>query len=92
VIYLQRQGAAWQLRAARRAGWQIEYSQWQGAFPKAVRLRSDAQSVDVDLTATVSQLESNVDLDQAAFAVDVPAGASNITLEELRAAGPLRGQ
>ena len=92
TIYLQRQGNAWQPRAARRAGWQIEYPSWQGAFPQAVRLQSDVPGLDVDLTATVSQLEANVDLDQAAFTVDVPVGARAMTIDELRNAGPLRGQ
>ena len=92
TLYLQRQGAAWQPRAARRAGWQIEYASWQGAFPQAVRLRSELQTVDVDVTATVSQLETNTDLDAAAFGVDVPASAGPMTLDELRNAGPRRGQ
>jgi hypothetical protein len=47
--------------------------------------------VAVDLTATISQLETNVDLDAAAFTVNVPAGAAPLTLDELRQAGPLRG-
>ena len=92
IIYFQREEESWQPRAARRAGWQIEYPAWQGDFPRTVRLRSDDPGVDVDLTATLSQIEANVDLDQAAFAVAVPPGASAITLNELRAAGPLRGQ
>ena len=87
TLYLQRQGAAWQMRAARRAGWQIEYPAWQGMFPQAVRLRSDAGPVD--LTATLSQLETNVDVDADAFTVNVPPGTTEITLDELRAAGPL---
>lgn len=89
TLYLQRQGDAWQVRAARRAGWQIEYPAWQGMFPQAVRLQSDAQAAGVDLTATISQLETNVDLDASAFTVNVPPGTSDITLDELRDAGPL---
>jgi hypothetical protein len=38
---------------------------------------------------TVAQLEMNVELDPRAFSVVVPADADTITLEELRAAGPL---
>lgn len=91
TIYLQREDRTWQLRAARRAGWQIEYDEWQNAFPETVRLRSIAQPADVDLTATVAQLETNQDIDAAAFTVDVPPEASPLTLEELREAGPLRG-
>jgi hypothetical protein len=89
VAYLRRTGAGWQLRAGRRAGWQIEYSAWQGSFPRAVRLRADDGTVDV--TAQLSQLETNVPIDAAAFTIDVPKDAIPITLGELREAGPLRG-
>ncbi len=91
-LFLQRQNNAWQLRAARREGWQIEYPAWQGRFPQSVRLQSDAPGANVDLTATLSQVESNVDIDPAAFTVSVPPDAQSLTLDELRAAGPLRGQ
>ncbi|HKE86276.1 MAG TPA: hypothetical protein VKB50_21100 [Vicinamibacterales bacterium] len=89
-LYLRRT-TAWQIRAARRDGWRLEY-EWKGQFPSSVRLTSDKQSVNVDLTATMSQIQTNIDLDAAAFTVDVPAGARSLTLDELREAGPLRGQ
>ena len=89
TLYLQRQGNTWQLRAARRAGWQIEYPAWQGMFPQVVHLQSDAQAAGVDLTATISQLDTNVDLDASAFTVTVPPGTTEITLDELRKTGPL---
>jgi hypothetical protein len=92
VLYLQRQGTQWELRAARRDGWQIEYPAWQGRFPQSVRLRSDRQDVDVELNATIAQLEANVDIDPAAFTVAVPEEAEALTIDELRDAGPLRGQ
>ena len=91
-VYLQRQNGVWQVRAARREGWQIEYPAWMGRFPQSVRLQSDRPGVNVDLTATLSQLESNVDIEPAAFTVNVPPGAQSLTLDELRAAGPLRGE
>jgi hypothetical protein len=90
TIYLEREGAQWGLRAGRHREWQIEYPSWQGAFPGAVRLISLRPGVDVDLTAAVSQLETNVQIDEAAFKVDVPSGASELSLAELRQAGPLR--
>jgi hypothetical protein len=48
--------------------------------------------VKVDLTATITQVQSNIDLDAAAFTVDAPREAESITLEQLRNVGPLRGQ
>lgn len=89
TLYLQRQGNAWRLRAATRAGWQIEYPAWQGLFPQVVRLRSDTQAGGVDVSATISQLETNVDLDAPAFMVNVPSGTTEMTLDELRKTGPL---
>ena len=89
ALYLRRTNDAWQLRAARRDGWQIEYPEWQGGLPSTVRLISTGPP-RVDMTARLAQLETNVDLDDAAFTVDVPRTAVPITLDELRDAGPLR--
>jgi hypothetical protein len=86
------QAGAWQVRAARRDGWQTDYPAWQGRFPQSVRLQSDRPGAAVDLTATLSQVEANVDIDPKAFTVDVPPGAQPLTLDELRNAGPLRGE
>jgi outer membrane biogenesis lipoprotein LolB len=88
-LYLRRAGNAWQLRAAERAGWRIEYGAWQGSFPRSVRLHR-AQPTWVDVTAEIAQLETNVPIEAAAFTVSVPREASPITIEELRDAGPLR--
>lgn len=92
TLYLERVGAGWRPRAARRPGWQVEYPVWQGRFPRNVRLRSVDPAVDVDLTAVVSQIEANITIDPAAFMVIVPADALPLTLAELRNAGPLRAQ
>jgi hypothetical protein len=91
AIYLQRQAGQWAIRAGRRDGWQIEYPEWAGRFPRSVRLESSSPDVRVDLTTTISQLETNADIDPAAFRVEAPPGVGALTLEELRQAGPLRG-
>jgi hypothetical protein len=90
TLFLARGDGEWQPRAARRPGWQVEYPSWQAGFPDTVRLRSLEQAVDVDLTAAVSQRETNVALDPAAFSVTAPASARDLSLDELREAGPLR--
>jgi hypothetical protein len=92
ALYLQRAGQGWEVRAARRAGWEIEYSMWQGGLPHQVRLRSLDGTTMVEAAVQVSQIESNVDVPDTAFDVDVPAGTEPLTIEELRRAGPLRGQ
>lgn len=92
TLFLQRPSSQWQLRAARRDGWQLEYTMAQSRFPTSVRLTSDSQKVPVDLSTGISELEANVDLEPAAFRVDVPSDAKPLTLEELRESGPLRTQ
>jgi hypothetical protein len=90
TIFLQpAAGGMWTLRGARRPGWQIEYPAWSGGFPQTVRLQSDQAAAMVDLTVGLSQIETNKDLEDAAFAVNVPRDAEPITVDELRESGPL---
>ena len=89
TLYLQMRGGSWQARGARRAGWQIEYPAWSGVFPQSVRLQSEDPALMVDLTAALSQVETDVDLDENAFTVTVPADTAPITIDELRQNGPL---
>jgi len=90
TIFLQpTAGGTWTLRAARRAGWQIEYPAWSGGFPQTVRLQATQPALMVDLTVGLSQIETNKDLEDAAFNVNVPRDAEAITLDELRESGPL---
>lgn len=92
TLYVERVRTGWQRRAGRRPGWQIEYAAWQGPFPRDVRFRSLDPTLDVDLTAVVSQLEANVPVDPAAFVIEVPPDVLPLTMAELRAAGPLHAQ
>jgi hypothetical protein len=88
----ERAASQWEVRAAQRDGWQLEYTTSQSRFPATVRLTSDSQTVPVDLTTGISDLEANVDLDPAAFRVSVPADVQPLTLDELRESGPLRAR
>jgi outer membrane biogenesis lipoprotein LolB len=90
-LYLQR-ATAWEVRAAKRNGWQLEYLDWHSQYPPAVRLISDGQTVNVDMRAAIDQIQANTGLDAAAFSIDVPSDAKTVTLDQLREAGPLRGQ
>lgn len=90
TLYLRRPAGAWVPVAARRDGWTIEYPVIQGTFPGAVRLRSSGSGPVVDITATLSQIEANTDLSAEVFDLEIPAGTTPMTLEELREAGPLR--
>ena len=93
TLYLEPQGNTWRLRAAERENVRVEYAEWpdSSAFPARIELRSEAP-VQVELRLSVSQVETNVDLEAAAFTIEgIPAGTPVITVEELRANGPLRG-
>lgn len=98
-----RVGAAWQvvaegetrtflkhgvLVAADYQGWQVDYAAHEGGIARSVRVRRSLPRGHLDLVATLASVETNVDLDAAAFTVTVPAGASAITLDDLRAASP----
>ena len=89
MLYLARINGSWQPQAARRQGWDVQYSMWQGDYPRGVVLRS-MSGLEVELSASVSQLEVNVPLEAPAFEVTVPPGTQALTLDELRQAGPLR--
>jgi hypothetical protein len=95
TLYLRKPGSTWVLTAARRDGWRVDYLTSEGSFPRTVRLRSETGAAQeqpiVDLTAELSQVSTNIDIDAAAFTLIVPPGVMPLTLEELREAGPLRG-
>jgi hypothetical protein len=90
TIFVQRAGSGWQLGGARRDRWQIEYAFGTGLFPQSVRLVSLSQDVSVNITAELASIETNVDLDPAAFTIQEQQNLQPLTLEELRRAGPLR--
>ena len=92
TVYLHRSGSQWQLRAATRDRWQIEYTSGTGSFPQLVRLISTNPDLRVGLNAALSQVETNQAVDPKAFIVEEPKNVMPMTVEELRQAGPLREQ
>ncbi len=91
TVFLRRAGSGWQPYAARRDRWQIEYAFGTGMFPQSVRLVSLSPDVAVNIAAALAGIETNVDIDPAAFTVQEQKNLEPLTLEELRQAGPLRG-
>jgi outer membrane lipoprotein-sorting protein len=103
-LYLRREDAdgPWELVATTQRGaapdrrWRAEYSQREAAVPRAIRVVSLDEGGTTgrvfDLRLDVSQVEINTPLDAAAFKVQVPPSAIPITLNELRASGPLAPQ
>ncbi len=99
-LYLQRAKATepWRIvanerRAANGARWRAEFSEFLDGLPRSIRVMSlDADGglrQAFDLTLVLSQLEVNTPLDADVFNAHIPVAASAITLDELRASGPL---
>lgn len=100
----ERYGAAWQAVssgdtrvylhdgvpvAADYRGWQIDYAGHVAGVARQVRVRRAVAAGPIDLTATLGEVEMNIDLDARAFVVDVPADAVTISLDALRQSSPL---
>ena len=75
--------------AADYRGWLVDYATPASGAARTVRVRRTLARGAIDLTATLSQVEMNVDLPATAFALAVPADAAPITLDDLRASSPL---
>jgi len=69
-------------------GWVVDYARAPEGG-RVVRVRRTVPRGAIDLTATLTQMQTNVDLPAGAFAVAVPADAMPMTLDDLRAASPL---
>ena len=91
AVYLRQIDAHWRVAGARRGSLAIEYSDFTAGRPAAARLRTTPAThvAAADLSIRISQLETNGTLQDAVFSVEVPKGATPLTLEELRRAGPL---
>jgi hypothetical protein len=93
--YLRREtpDAPWRIvavlhRDSGRPEWRAEYANYAAGLPQTVRLASaDPQRFDLQLS--LSQVEVNPPLGDDVFHPNVPAGYEPVTLEQLRAAGPL---
>jgi len=91
TTYLRRQDNIWRVVAATRAPLTVLYSQFTSGRAAALRVVSTG-TPRADLTVRLSDVSINVSMDDAVFAVDVPAAAQPLTIEELRRAGPLGGE
>ena len=91
TAYLRRRDR-WRPAAIVRPDVRVVFEEWTAGGPGRVSLQSpdpDGPSA-FDLSLRLSQVERNAALPAAAFTVDVPPEAEEITLDELRRAGPMR--
>ena len=95
VAYLRPNEGEHRLVAGTRDGLTIEYDDFRRRLPWRVRVISAAVDPQTDgrpltdLTASLSQVNLNVELVDAAFSIDVPPDVVPMTLRDLRQAGPL---
>ena len=77
--------------AGRRSGLVVAYDDHARALPRRIHLRTTAPGAAVtDVTATLSQVSINVEIDERAFARRVPADFTPTSIETLRPdSGPL---
>lgn len=94
TVFLQQAGGAWRVRAWMFDGWDVGYDRLMPeGMPERLTIRSRADmSPAVSLSLRVHRAETNVDVPEPVFAVAVPDGAQETTLDDLRAAGPLGQQ
>jgi len=90
-LFLQNRDARWRVTRALTSGLIVEYSDIQGDWPQMVRVTTDAgHQPAVSLTIGLEQIDVNLPHEARDFVVRPNAGAQPITLDDLRAAGPLR--
>ena len=91
VTYLRQQDGRWRVAAAAKPPLSLLYESFLGGRASTVRVQSTGKPA-ANLTVRLSDVNINVPLEPEVFAVDVPAGAGPLTLEELRRSGPLGDQ
>lgn len=94
VVWLRQVHGRWRVAAGEHAGMLVEYDQEGSSLadtPRELRVSATggSQSKGLDLKISLAQVEINVPLSTEAFAVIVPPETTQMTLDELRASGPL---
>ncbi len=88
-VWLQPHDGAWRVRAARIDGWLVEYLRHADVWPAHVRVTASSPT-PLDITFAAAKVQTNIELPDTAFVLTAPAGYEPLTLDELRAIGPLR--
>jgi hypothetical protein len=98
TVYLTPAGNGWQTRAGRfgpstslgAGDVLVDYGRFVSGLPRDIGIASSgADRAAVSLNLRVQSVQTNVDLAPTLFRVTIPDGATPISLEELRRAGPL---
>ncbi len=89
-MFLRQAAGTWRVVATETTGLLVEYLTRTGEWPTDLRIASQPGRVPaLALAIAARQIEVNSAMSGSAFSIAVPAAATPLTLEELRAAGPL---
>jgi len=92
-VFLRQGGGAWRVAAVQRGGLLIDYRldpDEAVAWPEQLRLSSvPGEQPEIALSLSQSQVDVDVTFPAEAFTVSLPAAPVAMTIEDLRAAGPL---
>jgi hypothetical protein len=89
-VFIRQRGSQWRVVAADVGGLIVDYLPNDDVSLRQLRLSSAAGRVPViALSVSLSQVEINASVAASTFTVAIPPGSAALTLEELRAAGPL---
>ena len=89
-LYLRQTAGTWRVVATEMSGLLVEYLSNVGGWPADLRIASQpGRTPVIGLTVAIHQVEVNSTMPASTFSVAVPAAATPLSLEELRAAGPL---
>lgn len=90
TTYLRQEQGRWQVAGSIRPPLSVVYTNFVSGRPTTLRVQASGDPA-ADVTVRLSDMNINVPLEPEVFAVDVPAGAQPLTIDELRRAGPLGG-
>jgi hypothetical protein len=90
-VFLRRRDQQWQPRAGFVEGVEVDFVRIAGGWPQEINVFTEpGRSPEASLRVVLENLQINLPLNPAAFDLAVPENSVPITLEELRAGGPLR--
>ncbi len=90
-MFLEQRDGQWRITHGFTGGLVVDYSDIRGDWPRALRITTEAgRTPAVSLSLTIDQIDVNLPREAKDFVVKVAADAAPMTLEDLRAAGPLR--
>ena len=90
TLYVRTTEGAPVVAAGRRRGLVVEYGEHARGLPRRIRVQTAASDPDaIDLTATLSQVSINVEIDERAFVQQAPDRFTPVSIDALRSGAGL---